>query len=184
MFSPDMPRAAGLILAGLLSACVAQEPVSVLESAPSHPPPLVQVPPPEISRWLDLQDEVLGMTSEEAETELAGIRDVPEGGNELYHFGLLNQQVKDYNRWIAARDAFRVLRKDRQLDVDQRRLVGILERYNQSRINWYSRQAELLDRYRLLQRELDASDDENLLLEQKIQALTDLEAVISTRKEQ
>ena len=60
----------------------------------------------------------------------------------------------------------------------------MLERYNQSRINWYTRQEELLERYQYLQRELDASDDEKAELEQKIQALTELEAEISTRKEQ
>lgn len=124
------------------------------------------------------------MQAAEVQAELARIGPESSAESDLFYVGLLNQQVKDYNHWIAARDVFRGLRKDPQLDAEQRQLAGILERYNQSRINWYSRQNELLERYRLLQRELDTLDDEKALLEKKIQALTDLEAVISTRKEQ
>jgi hypothetical protein len=139
---------------------------------------------PTVSDWLDLQQEVLLMQAVEVEAELAGMENTPDTGSDLFYLGLLNQQLKDYGHWIAARDAFREVRKDAALDVERRQLAGILERYNQSRINWYSRQNELLARYRLLQRELDTLDDEKALLQQKIQALTDLEAVISTRKEQ
>lgn len=127
------------------------------------------------------------MRSAAVKEELEKIAGVPENGDDLYYFGLLNQQLKEYNHWIAARDAFRQVRKDPELELEQRQLAGILERYNQSRINAQSRENELRDRYRLQQRELDAQDalaEENELLKKKIQALTDLEAVISTRKEQ
>ena len=49
-------------------------------------------------------------------------------------------------------------------------LAAILERYNQSRINWYEQHKAL--------------EEQNLLLQQKIEAITELETTISTRKEQ
>ena len=60
----------------------------------------------------------------------------------------------------------------------------MLESYNQNRINWYQRQGELVKQRSQLEEQLDEAEQEKALLEQKIQALTDLEAVISTRKEQ
>jgi hypothetical protein len=181
-----MSRSAALILCGcLLAACAGQDSPAGLDRLPGEGPGTpATAQAPLISDWLELQQEVLLMQADEVAAELARIGPDSTAGSELFYLGLLNQQVKDYNHWIAARDVFRELREDPGLDTDQRQLAGILERYNQSRINWYSRQNELLERYRLLQRELDTLDDEKAALEQKIQALTDLEAVISTRKEQ
>ncbi len=137
-----------------------------------------------LADWLDLQEAVLQMQAPAVQEELEKMAGAPDTGDELYYFGLLNQQMKEYSHWIAARDAFRQVRKDPELELEQRQLAGILERYNQSLINAQSRQEEWEDKNRLLRRKLDTLDDEKALLEQKIQALTDLEAVISTRKEQ
>ncbi len=124
------------------------------------------------------------MQAAEVLLELEKIEGVPDNGDALYYYGLLHQQLKEYDHWITARDAFRQVRQDPELDLDQRQLAGIFERYNQSRINWYSQQTDLLQRYGDLERELDTLDEEKELLQQKIQALTDLEAVMSNRKEQ
>jgi hypothetical protein len=88
----------------------------------------------------------------------------------LFHYGLLKQQTDVFPHWAEARDIFRQLGADDGLAWEQRRLATILERYNQSRINWY-------EQYKTL-------EDENLLLEKKIEAITELETTISTRKEQ
>jgi hypothetical protein len=75
------------------------------------------------------------------------------------------------------------LDEDTSLDEEQRSLAAILERYNQSRINWYLQRRQLLENYETLQAELDSSREENKLLEQKLKAITDLETSISTRME-
>ena len=183
MFSSDLSRTAVLIFTGVLLAGCALVPTTPSQTTP-HPATSSPVPTPAVVAWLDLQQDVLTMQAEEVLSELEQLGGVPDEGEALYYYGLLHQQLKEYNHWITARDAFRQVRQDPELDLDQRQVAGILERYNQSRINWYSRQTELLQRYQNLQRELDALDDEKDLLEQKIQALTDLEAVMSNRKEQ
>ena len=83
-----------------------------------------------------------------------------------------------------ARDIFRQLNQDEALTTSQRRLAGLLERFNQSRINWFHSRDELRLEYEGLQARLTELQDRNTLLEQKIQAITDLEATISTRKEE
>ena len=108
----------------------------------------------------------------------------PEGADQLFYYGLLNQQLMTYGAWAQARDTFRVLREDKELAEVQRQLVTILQEYNQTRINWYQRQSELLNRNAELQQQLREAEQDKLVLQQKIQALTDLEAAISTRKEQ
>ena len=70
------------------------------------------------------------------------------------------------------------------MTTEQRQLTGILLAYNQNRINWYQRQSELLVENAELEKQLQQAEEDKVLLEQKIQALTDLEADISTRKEQ
>ncbi len=183
MFSTDLPRTAVLILAVILFAGCSLVSTSSPQTAP-RPPATSAMQPPAVLHWLNLQQDVVAMQPADLHTELEKIAGVPERGEALYYYGLLHQQLKEYEHWITARDAFRQVRQDPELDLDQRQLAGILERYNQSRINWYSRQTELLQRYSHLERELDALYDEKELLEQKIQALTDLEAVMSNRKEQ
>lgn len=122
-----------------------------------------------LHEWLQLQEDVSAMPVEDIAERLEGA-ERPESGEALYHFGLLNQQLDVFNRWADARDAFRQLAGDDSLAPELRRLSSILERYNQSRINWYEQYKQL--------------EDENALLQQKIEAITELETTISTRKEQ
>lgn len=123
------------------------------------------------------------MSSEEVTEELAAL-DKPENAGDLFYHGLLKQQLQSNAAWVQARDAFRSLHENDELTQEQRRLAGILETYNQSRVNWYQRQSELLVDNTRLQQQLRETEQNRLLLEQQIQALTELEADISTRKEE
>ncbi len=123
------------------------------------------------------------MSTEEVVAKLIRVNK-PEGAGQLFYYALLNQQLQTFGAWSQARDTFRQLHQDEELTIEQRQLVGILQEYNQNRINWYQRQRELLIRHAELKQQLSEAEQDKLLLEQKIQALTDLEAVISTRKEQ
>ena len=123
------------------------------------------------------------MGFEETTEELATL-DTPENVGDLFYYGLLKQQLQTNDAWVQARDAFRVLSEDDELTAEQQHLVGILEVYNQNRINWYQRQSDLLIDNTRLQQQLREAEQDKLLLEQKIQALTELEADISTRKEE
>jgi hypothetical protein len=119
--------------------------------------------------WLKRQQDVSEMSIEEVAQALAELGS-PKGVDQLFYYGLLNQQTDVFTKWAEARDAFRRLAADDNLIREQRRLAAVLERYNQSRINWHEQNKAL--------------QDENLLLEQKIEAITELETTISTRKEQ
>lgn len=133
--------------------------------------------------WLDREQTVAAMEPNEVVTELVKIGK-PGGPDELFYFGLLNQKLKTYASWIQARDAFREVSKATGVTAEQRQLATLLELYNQSRINWYLEYREVQADFAALQGELDAAQQENGLLQQKIQAITDLETSISTRKEQ
>ena len=130
-----------------------------------------------------MQEEVAAMEPEQAMIELAENAE-PTSVRQLFYFGLLNQKLLQYDNWTTARDTFRLLVETNGLSTEQKQLAGILEDYNQNRINWYQRQFKLQQEYGALQQQLNVSEQEILQLEQKIQALTDLEEAISTRKEE
>ena len=165
--------------------------LTVLTGCSTAPPPQQEVakPAPELvaytalQQWLTLQQQVTAMRSEEVVAELVKLHK-PQGADQLFYFALLNQQLQTYASWTQARDALRTLQEEKELTAEQLQLAGILQQYNQNRINWYQRQAELLTQHQELREQLDQAEQDKLLLEQKIQALTDLEADISTRKEQ
>jgi hypothetical protein len=164
--------------------------LTILAGCATSPPTQVAAKPsPEIvtyssvQQWLSLQQEVADMSTEEVVAKLIRVNK-PEGAGQLFYYALLNQQLQTFGAWSQARDTFRQLHQDEELTIEQRQLVGILQEYNQNRINWYQRQRELLIRHAELKQQLSEAEQDKLLLEQKIQALTDLEAVISTRKEQ
>ena len=136
-----------------------------------------------LQNWLELQREVSSMSNEKVEQQLANLGK-PKGHQQLFYFGLLNQQLDTFTKWTPARDVFRQLAEDAGLAKEQRSLAAILERYNQSRINWYLQRRELLENNETLTTKLRASLEDNELLERKIQAVTDLETSISTRKGQ
>lgn len=136
-----------------------------------------------VQQWLKLQQDIAGMDADELHAALAG-KVAPEGRNELYHYALLLQHSQNYAAWVKARDTFRHLSADEGLTESQRQLVDIFQAYNQLRINGYQRQNELLDEQAKLQQQLHQAAQDKLLLEQKIQALTELEAAISIRREE
>lgn len=169
------PRCSALLLSILVSACAispGQAPVTPLPPAPIEAR-LISSP---LQRWLELQAEVMAMTAEQAAAALASLSR-PEAADQLFQFGLLHQASATYNGWMQARDVFRQLCQDEALSPQARQLAGLLEAYNQSRINAHQRYAQL-------QLRIDELELQKHLLEQKIQAITELEATMSIRKEQ
>ena len=177
-----MSRALGLAacLLALLAGCTLVPPA---EPPSRNGTTLKVVETCSLQRWLAMQEEVAAMTSEQASAQLAGV-DPLSSSADLFYFGLLKQQIQLYEAWIEARDTFRVLREEDGLTIEQRQLAGILEAYNQRRINWHQQFSELQSQYATMEEALADAEKEKALLEQKIQALTDLETVISDRKEE
>lgn len=136
-----------------------------------------------LAKWLALHTEVQNLSSEQAVEKLITVG-LPQGEEPLYYYGLLNQQLDSYGGWIQARDAFIELEDTDSLSAGQRQLAGVLRVFNQNRINAQLEINELLEQNTSLTQQLANTEEEKQLLEQKIQALTDLESVISTRKEE
>ena len=178
--SRSLIRVAALsVLLGVFPAgCVTPPPVEIVKEVPP-----AKTPKPPVHRWLRWQESVSTMSPSQLTTALEGAAD-PGNANQLFYYGLLNQQSDAYDGWVAARDIFRQLNQDEALTAPQRQLAGLLERFNQSRINWFHSRDELRLEYEALQTRVSELQDQNTLLEQKIQAITDLEANISTRKEE
>jgi hypothetical protein len=133
--------------------------------------------------WLALHSEVRTLTNEEVVQRLVSIG-LPEGNESQYYYGLLNQQLDSLGAWIQARDAFDKLSEAEGLSPEQRDLAVIFRALNQDRINAKIAIDKLSNQGSELQQLLSETEEEKKLLEQKIQALTDLESVISTRKEE
>lgn len=136
----------------------------------------------QLQKWLDLERKVSRMSTERVERELT-LLGKPEGWRQQFYFGLLHQQLDVFASWTQARDAFRGLSEDVGLSRERRDLAAILQRYNQTRINWSLKYRQLLEDNGTVKDKLRASQEENELLENKLQAITDLETSISTRKE-
>lgn len=162
-----------------LAGCLSTGPVEVVDKTS----PVEVVAYSSLQEWMNQQEETAKLNPEQAASELATLEPPVQNG-ERFRYGLLNQQLKTFNGWTLARDTFRDLQRDEHITPEQRQLVSILEHYNQSRINWYEIYSELQTDYKLLQEQLQASTEEKSLLEKKIKELTDIEAVINTRKEQ
>jgi hypothetical protein len=177
-----MPRALvpAICLLTLLTGCSLYPQA---EQAPKNSTTLKVVETCSLQHWLAMQEEVAAMSSEQANAALAEVNPMASAAD-LFYFGLLNQQLQRYAAWTQARDAFRTLRDEDGLTREQRQLAGLLEAYNQRRINWYQRYSELQQQYDSLEQTLAEAEQERALLQEKIQALTDLETVISDRKEQ
>jgi hypothetical protein len=135
-----------------------------------------------VGDWLDQLDAVEEMDPPEVTRQLEKV-DKSAGANQLFYFGALNQRLQDYGAWTVARDTFQTLQEDQSLATPQRQLAGILRRYNQNRINGYSRYSTLLNEQAALRESLKRAESERQQLEKKIQALTELETAISTRQE-
>jgi hypothetical protein len=136
-----------------------------------------------LQAWMNMQEEVARLSTAQTEEQLAELGEPADPGQK-FHFALLNQQLKTLNGWVLARDTLRDLQQEETLSSEQRQLAGILEMYNQNRINWYEVYTELLTDYELQQKQLQATREEKVLLENKIKELTEIEAVISNRAEE
>ncbi len=170
------PLVALLFTLAVLAGCAAQTPVP---SAADHIPQAILYPT--VEQWLDLQQDVADLSKAEVMARLVTV-DKSAGVAQLYYFGILNQQLQSYGAWTVARDTFQQLQSNKELPKQQRQLAGLMRQYNQSRINGYARRHELLNQQAQLQKNLNQAEDEKRQLQQKIQALTDVEAAISTRR--
>lgn len=164
-----------------LGGCTLQTSNRVVESTEPAEPEVVEYTT--LQQWLRMHQHVTDMSPERAQAALAR-RGNPAKPRQMYYYALLSQQTHLYDGWTKARDTFRTLRENKNLSTEQRQLAGILEQYNQTRINWHQRHSKLQRDYGEQQKQLFAAENETTELEQKIQALTDLEEAISTRKEQ
>ncbi|MDZ7782406.1 MAG: hypothetical protein U5K56_05505 [Halioglobus sp.] len=138
---------------------------------------------PTADEWLLLLQQVQSMPEQKALKYLVR-EDRPENTEQRYYYALLNQRLETYGAWTQARDTLRALQQNDSLTIAQRQLVDLLLAYNQSRINWYLSYQELQAQNIELQEQLRSARRKTEQLQQKIQALTDLETVISTRKEE
>ena len=177
-----MSRSLKLSLALLvtLSGCAAQPPAPAVQQP--DPDPLI-AEYSNLQHWLGMQKTVAEMPPETVTTQLTKTAE-STNANDLFYYGLLHQQLLSYDSWTEARDTFRLLLDYDGLTIEQKQLAGTFEDYNQNRINWYQRYIKLEQQYSESQLKLLDMEHEKRLLEQKIQALTDLEEAISTRKEQ
>lgn len=137
---------------------------------------------PNADEWLLLLHQVQSMPEQKALKRLVR-EERPTGAEQRYYHALLNQRLETFGAWTQARDTLKDLQQNDSLTAAQHQLVNLLLAYNQSRINWYLSYQELQAQNVELQQQLQNARQETKALQEKIQALTDLEAVISTRKE-
>ncbi|MCB1679054.1 MAG: hypothetical protein KDI16_10280 [Halioglobus sp.] len=178
-----LSRVAGAALV-LLAGCASAPPVQIVQ----FPRPVTVAQPP-VQKWLDWRAGVMTLDASQVGSGLAAMGD-PSSVDERFYFALLNQQTDDYDAWVVARDVYRQLGEDQALSPGQRQLAGILEQDAQGRINAFQRYEQLQRQYRDLQQHYEQAQrqmielrQQNALLEEKIKAITDLEATISERRE-
>lgn len=108
----------------------------------------------------------------------------PATAEQRFYYGLLNQQLDTPANWRQARNAFRKTRQDEALAAELRSLAAVLERYNRYRLEQNKARKSLLKDQQQLQSTLETKASENTELQEKIQAITELETDMSTRIEQ
>ena len=178
LLSTTAQRSLGLSLAVcLLVACVASDPAPIVDG------PAVESSEQAVQRWLLLHGEVAATDSDEAVEKLVTL-ERPENEEALYYFALLNQRLESYGAWVLARDAFSELEASEALFPAQRQLAFIMRQHNQGRINSYLRIRDLVKSNAQLQEQQRTTEQDRLQLQQKIETLTELEADISTRREE
>lgn len=127
--------------------------------------------------WLRIADFYMELTPTQAQQRLDEIGDGEKTTLQWYRYALLNQQLNNRVGWIRARDAFRHVLASESLSQELYGLTKLLLKYNQNMINWDTR-------YSKVKIELKESEAMQRVLEEKIQAITNLEQNMSTRKEQ
>jgi len=127
--------------------------------------------------WLRIADLYMELTPTQAQQRLDELGDEEKTTLQWYRYALLNQQLNDRAGWIRARDAFRYVLATESLSQELYGLTKLLLKYNQNMINWDAR-------YSKVKIELKESEAMQQVLEEKIQAITNLEQSMSSRKEQ
>jgi len=127
--------------------------------------------------WLRVSDLYMELTPAQAQQRLDNINTDKKTSLQWFRYALLNQQLNEPAGWIRARDAFRYLLAIETLGQELHSLTKLLLKYNQNMINWDAR-------YSKVQIQLKESEAMQQVLEEKIQAITNLEQSMSSRKEQ
>ena len=171
-----------LLVGALLAGCQATPPLPAA-SAPVQPQP----PDPDsvmLSEWLHEADGALQLSARDARAELASRQAESSTPAERYRVALLHQQLGEWNSWVLARDTMRQLRADETLPPDVRRLAGLLEIFNQSRINAHQQRTELRKTLAGQEELLAQRQREVQALEEKIRSLTNLEDSMHKRRDE
>lgn len=126
--------------------------------------------------WLSIADLYMDLTPTQAQQRLDQTGAQKSSNLQLFRYALLNQQLNERTGWVRSRDAYRQLLDTPNLTAELRGISKVLLKYNQSMINWYVR-------YNKVQIELKESEAMQQVLEEKIQAITNLEQSMSSRKE-
>lgn len=127
--------------------------------------------------WLQAANDALEISPQQAELRLSRITNMRKTRFNTFRYALLNQQLGTRDGWERARDTLRELAQDRGNNEDLLWIIRIHLHNVQGLINNH-------EKYHKLAAELSDSRQMQLLLEDKIQALTNLEQSISERKEQ
>lgn len=150
----------------------------------SSAPAREEAPPVDsVNDWLAAREDLAQLSAAEVQARLAEIG-TPDTDTQHYYYALLKMQSATLEGWTQARSSFATLLQSPQLQPGQQRLVALLQDINQDRINNYFKLRDVKEERRQLEDALATAQEEKLLLEQKIQALTDLETAISTRREE
>lgn len=137
----------------------------------------------QLSSWLRLSERIAELTPEEARLRLERLGDSDSDLDRRFHFALLNQQLGERDGWVVARDRLRLLSREPELSRDARQLAGLLEQFNQLRINSDQQLVKLRSERDDLAALAEQSRAEAALLEEKIRALTTLEDSMRQRRE-
>lgn len=127
--------------------------------------------------WLQATNDYMALTPAEAQQRLSKFNLTKKSRFNYFRYALLNQQLGTREGWVRARDTLRSMSEDKDLNEDLFWITRIFLQYNQSLINADEKQQRLTT-------ELLESQQAELLLEDKIRAITNLEQSISERKEQ
>jgi len=157
----------------LLAGC--QNPNQINEGWGVRGPVIVELE--QVIYWLQAADDAIKLSPTQAQKRLDQFSVMRKTRYNVFRFALLNQQLDTRSGWERARDTLRELAEDKNINEDLLWIIRIHLHHNQALINNHASQQKLT-------RELAKSQQERLLLEEKISAITHLEQRISERKEQ
>lgn len=180
MFSTNLSqKIAVAVLVTALTACATNTPAPAAPVADCD----CEKPYQTIKHWLAMERSTSAMESGTVVAELVKLGR-PATAEQRFYFGLLNQQLNTPANWRHARNAFRQTRQDTALAAELRSFAAVLERYNRSRLDQHNARQNQARQQQQLRERLETKASENTLLQEKIQAITELETDMSTRIEQ